>query len=205
MNTDSLDTLLVKLSNGEDSAAERVFRDYEPLLRAMVRKRLTPSLRTKFDSMDVVQSVWVDLLATYRARGWQLADRDHLRAFLAKVTYNHFFLHCRKNATALRRERPMPGTESPAIPASEQPRPSQVVQADELWEAILGHCPPTHREILRLKRQGLTLTEIASRTGLHEGSVRRILYELAKRLAAQRSRPDHASGPALGEAIRETP
>src|SRR3954468_12980774 len=113
MSTDSIDTLLVKLSNGEDSAAERVCRDYEPLLRAMVRRRLTPSLRTKFDSMDVVQSVWLDLLATYRARGWQLAARRHLRAVLAKVTYNHFFLHCRRNATALRRERPMPVDESP--------------------------------------------------------------------------------------------
>jgi RNA polymerase sigma-70 factor (ECF subfamily) len=46
-------------------------------------------------------------------------------------------------------------------------------------------CPPAHRELLRLKRQGYALAEIASRTGLHEGSVRRILYELARRLAAQ--------------------
>ena len=42
MSADSLDTLLVKLANGEDAAAERVFRDYEPFLRAMVRRRLTP-------------------------------------------------------------------------------------------------------------------------------------------------------------------
>jgi RNA polymerase sigma-70 factor (ECF subfamily) len=194
---DPLDRLLERLNGGDPAAAEEVFRTYEPYLRMLVHRQIRPPLRAKFDSMDVVQSVWLDLLDAYRARGWQLADRDHLRAFLAKVTYNHFFLHCRKNATALRRERPMPGTESPAIPASGQPRPSQVVQADELWETILGHCPPTHREILRLKRQGLTLTEIGTRTGLHEGSVRRILYELAKRLAAQRSKPDHPSGPVL--------
>ena len=189
MSADSLDTLLVKLANGEDSAAERVFRDYEPLLRAMVRRRLTPSLRAKFDSMDVVQSAWADLLEAYRARGWQFEDRDHLRAFLAKVTYNHFFLQYRRNGPALRRERPLPADESPALPSCRQPRPSQVVQADELWETIVDACPPTHREILGLKRQGLPLAEIAARTGLHEGSVRRIIYELAKRLAAERSRP----------------
>src|SRR5581483_1910586 len=111
MSADSLDTLLVKLANGEDSSAERVFRDYEPLLRAMVRKRLTPALRTKFDSMDVVQSVWVNLLEAYRAEGWRFNDREHLRAFLARVTYNHFFSHCRHHGHALKRERPLPADE----------------------------------------------------------------------------------------------
>ena len=45
MSTASLDTLLEKLANGESEAAERVFRNYEPFLRAMVRRRLTPPLR----------------------------------------------------------------------------------------------------------------------------------------------------------------
>jgi RNA polymerase sigma factor (sigma-70 family) len=195
MSNDSLDTLLVKLSLGEDSAAERVFRDYGPILRAMVRKRLTPTLRTKFDSMDVVQSVWTDLLAAYRAKGWQFNDRDHLRAFLAKVTYNHFLIQCRRNRAAIRAERPMPDRESPTTPASPQPRPSQIVQAVELWETILGDCSEAHGEILRLKRQGLPLAEIASRTGLHEGSVRRIIYEAARRMAVEKVRPGRSTNP----------
>lgn len=194
MSADSLDTLLVKLAHGEDSAAERVFRDYEPLLRAMVRKRLNPSLRSKFDSMDVVQSVWVDLLENYRSEGWQFTDREHLRAFLARVTYNHFFTHCRRNGPALDHEQPMPAVESPALPVSEQPRPSQVAQAGELWNTLVDFCAPAHREILSLKRQGLPLAEIAARTGLHEGSVRRILYELARRLAAERARSEREIG-----------
>ena len=52
---------------------------------------------------------------------------------------------------------------------SDQPRPSQVVQADELWSDLLEMCPPSHREVLELKRQGLPLAEIASRTGLTRG------------------------------------
>jgi RNA polymerase sigma factor (sigma-70 family) len=196
MNHEPLDTLLVKLANGEESAAERVFRDYEPLLRAIVRRRLTPALRTKFDTMDVVQSVWADLLEAYRARGWQFADRDHLRAFLAKVTYNHFFLCYRRNRPALRLERPMPGGDWPGLPACNQPRPSQVVQADELWDEILGGSPPAHREIFRLRREGQPLLEIARRTGLHEGSVRRIIYDLARRLATRKTGLARAIDPA---------
>jgi RNA polymerase sigma-70 factor (ECF subfamily) len=188
MKTDALDTLLVKLASGDDSAAERVFHDYEPLLRALVRKRLTPTLRTKFDSMDVVQSVWADLLETYRAEGWQFTDREHLRAFLARVAYNHFYSHCRRNSYAIEHERPLSEDASPVHSESVVPRPSQVAQAGELWDTMVELCPPAHREILRLKRQGLRLAEISERTGLHEGSVRRILYEIARRLAAEQAR-----------------
>ena len=52
-----------------------------------------------------------------------------------------------------------------------------------MWESLLSLCPPQHRQILHLKQQGLSLGEIATRTGLHPGSIRRILYELAGRLA----------------------
>ena len=48
----------------------------------MVRRRLTPMLRAKFDSMDVVQSAWADVLERYREEGWRFEDQSHLRAFL---------------------------------------------------------------------------------------------------------------------------
>ncbi len=48
-------------------------------------------------------------------------------------------------------------------------------------------CPPAHRDLLDLKRRGFPLAEIATRTGLHESSVRRILYDLARKLAVVRS------------------
>jgi RNA polymerase sigma-70 factor (ECF subfamily) len=184
MEADSLDTVLEKLRSGEDAAAEKVFRDFEPYLRSLVRRRLTRPLRSKFDSMDVVQCVWSDLVEGFRAGRWEFKDRAHLRAFLARVTYRHFINQCRRNDAALRREEPLRSDDALEGHASPQPRPSEVAQAGELWDKMSKLCPPAHREILELKRLGLTATEIASRVGLHEGSVRRILYELAKRLAA---------------------
>jgi DNA-directed RNA polymerase specialized sigma24 family protein len=76
--------------------------------------------------------------------------------------------------------------EWPAEPPAAGPRPSQVAEAGELWATLVDLCPPAHRQILELKGQGASLAEIAQRTGLHESSVRRILYDLAKRLAAAR-------------------
>ena len=56
----------------------------------------------------------------------------------------------------------------------------------ELWERLLEECSPAHRAILRMKRDQVPLAEIAKRTGLHEGSVRRILYDLARRVTRPR-------------------
>ena len=52
-----LEELLKKLNDGEAAAAEQAFRHYEPYLRMVVRRHLSPDLRAKFDSLDVLQSV----------------------------------------------------------------------------------------------------------------------------------------------------
>ena len=57
MNTEPLDLLLEQLTSGDTVAAEQVFRAYEPYLRMVVHRRLSPEMRSKFDSLDIVQSV----------------------------------------------------------------------------------------------------------------------------------------------------
>jgi RNA polymerase sigma-70 factor (ECF subfamily) len=185
MSEPSLDAVLEALCSGDPESAEKVFRAYEPYLRSVVRRQLSPQLRAKFDSADVVQSVWVDLLQGFRAGGWSFPDREHLKAFLVAATRHRFIDRVRHHRSALKHEEP-PGEGVAASVACPQPRPSQVVQADDLWQRILAECPPAHREVLLLKREGLAAAEIAARTGLHEGSIHRILRNLASRLALSR-------------------
>jgi RNA polymerase sigma factor (sigma-70 family) len=184
--TDALDLLLERLARGEMDAAGQVYLAFEPVLRVMVRRQLTPRMRAKFDSTDVVQSAWADALQGFRERGWRFSDRDHLRAYLSRVTYNHFVNHCRRHKLVVRYEQSLASDEQPGLPASPQPRPSELAQANELWDLLLRLCPPAHRKLLELKRHGFALAEIAYKTGLHERSVRRILYELARRTADAR-------------------
>ena len=193
MSTEQIDGLLERLNGGDTDAAEQVFRIYEPYLRILVRRRIRAALRAKFDSMDVVQSVWADILEGVQGAGWHFADRAHLQAFLVRLARNRFLDRCRKHKHALEREQPL--TESaPAVSVvSDLPRPSQVAQRNELWDRMLELCPPAHHEVLQLKGQGLTLNEIASRTGLHPSSVRRILYGLAERFASTKSGLQHRS------------
>src|SRR5438874_2184670 len=95
---------------------------------------------------------------------------------------------CGGGRTGFSRVRAVPADGSPSDAASVEAdaRPSQLAQANELWEQMLALCAPVHRPLLLLKRQGCTLAEIAAKTGYHPSSVRRIFYDLASQLAARK-------------------
>jgi RNA polymerase sigma-70 factor (ECF subfamily) len=182
MSVSSLDDLLQRLNKGDDAAAERLYRLYEPYLRRVVRRQLPRRLRSKFDSQDIVQSVWAHLLRGFRNADWHFEGPNQLRAFLATVTRRRLTDRIRHYRADLEHERSM-GGEAVAQALTAESRPSELVRADDLWERILARCPPEHRELLYLKRQGHRITEIAARTGMHEGSIRRILRKLARQIA----------------------
>jgi RNA polymerase sigma factor (sigma-70 family) len=176
------DPALERLTCNQPGAAADVVAAYEPFLRAVVRRNLPGQFRGQFDSVDVVQSVWVHVLRGVRSAGWRFADPAGFRALLRTLARRRLvsrFRHCR---AAAERERVRAANRDPHGTAG-QPRPSEVAQEGELWDRMLALCPPAHHDVLRLRRGGLSLTEIAARTGLHEGSVRRVLRHLARRLS----------------------
>src|SRR5436190_19949490 len=126
---------------GDAQAAEQVFLAYEPELRLIVRRQLSRRLRTKFDSLDVVQSVWVHVLRDFRESGRSIDSPDHLRHFLVRVACNCLTDRLRHFRTALEHEQHLPVGDGAAESASDQPRPSEVAQANELWETLLANCP----------------------------------------------------------------
>ena len=182
MNVDSLDSLLENLNSGDGAAAEQAFVTYEPYLRKVVRRLLPAELRGKFDSIDVVQSIYCDVFCAFREGGMRFANVAQLRAFLIKATRNRFIDRVRQYRAASQREQPMPQTGG-LIASAREPRPSESAAAQELWERLLELCPPEHHQLLQLRRRGASAGEIAEQVGMHEGSVRRVLRELSVRLA----------------------
>src|SRR3954447_8250138 len=79
-----------RLNNGDADAVEKVFLAYEPHLRMLVRRQLTQRLRAKFDSGDVVQSIWVSVLQSLREESRRFTDEAHLRAFLIRTALFRF-------------------------------------------------------------------------------------------------------------------
>ena len=178
-----LDHLLAQLCCGDMTAAGQVYLTFEPYLRKVVRRQLPAPLRAKFDSADILQSVWADVLRGFREAGWRFVDADHLRGFLFIATRNRLIDRIRQHQRAAQREEPLGEGDRRHDPPSPQPRPSELAQAGDLWERILARCHPDHRPILRLRWKGYTLAEIAGRTGLPPDSIRRILRTLARQLA----------------------
>jgi RNA polymerase sigma-70 factor (ECF subfamily) len=171
------DDLLSRVNAGDPAAAEALFRAYTPYLRAVVRRHLSDRVRAQFDSTDVVQSVWVQVVRRLGRDGWRVENEPQLRGLLATIAR-------RRLVSRVRRSDDPAGPDGCAdLPEPGQATPSETVQADDVWSKLLKLCPPDHHLVLRLRRQGLALQEIADRTGLHEGSVRRILRRLARDLA----------------------
>jgi RNA polymerase sigma-70 factor (ECF subfamily) len=180
--------LLARLQRGEVEAAEELFAAYAPFLRAVVRCQLSDRVRAKFDSTDVVQSVWVQVVRQLGRDGWQINDESQLRGLLVTIARRRLVTRVRQISRQLGGEQPADaGLDD--VPDSRHPRPSEVAQADDLWSRMLDLCSPDHHPVLELRREGLPLAEIAHRTGLHEGSVRRILRRLSRDLALQEECP----------------
>src|SRR6185369_10940765 len=97
MNKETLEPLLAKLGQGDLSAARQVFVACEAPLRKMVRRQLPNRLRSKFDSADVVQSVWAKLINGFRAQAWRFTNVEQLHAFLVQVTRNRLHDKCRQH------------------------------------------------------------------------------------------------------------
>ena len=84
MSATPLSTLLSKLNEGDPTAVEEIFLTYEPYLRMVVRRRLSGGLRAKFDSMDIVQSVWADLLDGFLNSKWTFQNANQLARFSSR-------------------------------------------------------------------------------------------------------------------------
>jgi RNA polymerase sigma-70 factor (ECF subfamily) len=189
MNAEPLEVLLDRMCAGDLRAAGQVFAAYEPQLRRIVRRQLSRRLRAKLDSLDVVQSVWAHVLRDFQKSGCRITSTTHLHHFLVRTTRNCLTDRLRHFRTALSCEQPLTEADLTNPAAPHQARPSEVAQANELWDNLLAVCPPAYHPVLQLKRQGMRLADIAARTGLHTDSIRRILRKLARQLAFAAEEP----------------
>ena len=145
------DALIDQLARGDMQAAGALFDAYAPYLRALVRRQLSDQLRAKFDSADVVQSVWVQVVRRLGRDGWSVDDEARLRGLLATIARRRLLTRVRQLSAGVAAEKAGPD-EAEAVPDDGRPRPSEEVQAQELWTTMLDLCPPEHHPVLVLRR-----------------------------------------------------
>jgi RNA polymerase sigma-70 factor (ECF subfamily) len=175
--------LVQRVQGGSEDAARELIARYGPHIIRIVRRKLSKQLRSKFDSVDFVQSVWASVFAN-RDLLAQLEGPEQMIAFLVTLARNKVTEQTQKRFQTQKRdlgqEQRLEGTsadtpeEVPEIGAT----PSQVAIANETWDRLLEGQPTQHREILVLRRLGNTHLEIAQKLGVNEKTVRRILNRL---------------------------
>jgi RNA polymerase sigma-70 factor (ECF subfamily) len=180
---DELNGLLSRARSGEEAAIRDLLTRFEQEVMTMVRSRLPRKLRTQFDSTDFVQAVWKSLLVESEHDDRDFDDVEHFRNFLYGMVRNKVGeQHRRLTRTAkydMGREERLyirRGDRDVAREViSHDPSPSQAVQASDRMAQLTAGKTEREVEILTLRRQGLTLVEIAERTGVNERSVRRVI------------------------------
>jgi len=185
--------LLKELANGSSEAAERIVELYSSNILRTVRRNLPRAIRSKIDSIDIFQSLWLSVLAK-RTRLAQLDTPQRLVAYLAATArlkvlekYRHF---TQMQGFDVKREQRMSdpiqdGKVAVKAPLAKEtfadtshPRASDIAEAKEAWQAILSSCNERDQQIVMLRLGGGTHEAIAEQLNISTRTIRRTLQRL---------------------------
>jgi RNA polymerase sigma-70 factor (ECF subfamily) len=180
-----LQSLLDRVRQGDGDAARELLIHFEPHVRRVVRRKLPTVMRSKFDSMDFVQSVWGDFFPKLARGEINFDSPQRLAKFLALVAQAKVTTEFRRRfgkKLDIQKEVAM-GDGLIYVPGKTgDPTPSQNLVAHERFEAMLNGRPELHKKILELRSQGFTFDEVAEKLGITERTARRILHGVEKDL-----------------------
>jgi len=181
----NLQGLLARIRDGNEAAARELLERYESKVRMVVRRQLPRLLRSRFDSIDFLQSVWGSFFHRIRTGPNDLHEERNLIAFLAWAARNKVIDEYRRAASQrqdMHRESPLRFEDDGGHDqAAACETPSQVAEAREMYVRLNALLPEHRRIILELKAAGFTSKEIGDRLGVSERTVQRVLEDLRSR------------------------
>ena len=186
---DEVRGFLQRIHEGDEDAARDLLLKYEAEVRLVVRRQLPRLLRSRFDSLDFLQSVWGSFFHRVRTTPTEFDDGRHLVAFLARAAKNKVIDEYRRAGSQkgdMRREEPLwADGDRPKEVAAQIETASQVAEAHEAFVKLRDLVPEERRALLELKAAGLSSREIGQRLGISERTVQRVLEDLRRKVALE--------------------
>ncbi len=209
---ESLSDLLRRLKSGDDTAATLILERYESQVRLVVRRCLPRVLRSRFDSQDIMQSVWRSFFQRLRGEPVEddhglvqpppgdpslvFGDSSQLFAFLSRMAKNKVIDQYRRETAQkadIHRQCTMSDENGQEMdPASPGETPEELVTAaDELshWRSLV---PKNRQVLIDMKAYGLSSKEIGDQLGISERTVQRVFEDLRLRLELRRKNEEKA-------------
>lgn len=158
----------------EPGAFALLVERYLPHVRAAVRRRLSPRLRTRFDSLDFTQNVWASFFQVTLDR-LDLPTEAALVAYLsrmAELKVNEEFRHQLTRKADMRRDVPLGDVPEPAGRGATASH--QAIAADR-WDELTAGLSDRDRDMLRMLGEGHTYRAVAERFGLTAKTVQRLM------------------------------
>jgi RNA polymerase sigma factor (sigma-70 family) len=180
----NIQELLARIKNGDEAAARELLARYETKVRLVVRRQLPRLLRSRFDSLDFLQSVWGSFFYKIRTGPNDLEEEQNLVTFLAWAARNKVIDEYRRAATQrhdIKREEPLDRVTDKDDCLASGDTPSQLAEANETYDRLRELLPEEQRIILEMKAEGHSSREIGDRLGVSERTVQRVLESLKSR------------------------
>src|SRR6516225_1162834 len=150
-----LSDFLRRIHAGDDGAARELLNRFEAEVRLVVRRQLPRLLRSRFDSLDFLQSVWGSFFRRMRSSPTTFEDSRHLVAFLARAAKNKVIDEYRRAASRkhdMHREEPLWDSRlRPRDVPDSTDSPSEVAQARETFGRLRDLVPVEKQSILDMK------------------------------------------------------
>ncbi len=175
---------------GEETAFDRVAVAYADRLRALIRRRLDPALRSRLSADDLVQETL--LVASDRVQGIVVAREGDFWAWLCSIAEQRLVDARRRHLLAARRDArrsgPLPEHASGAVSASlarlcPPSHDARVAERGRHLERAMESLPESYREVIRLRIvEGLPTNAAAAAMGRTPGALSVLLCKAVKRL-----------------------
>jgi RNA polymerase sigma factor (sigma-70 family) len=182
----AFDELIRRVGSGDEQAAARLVRDFEPVIRRVLRARLRNArARREFDSMDICQSVLAIFFVRVAAGQYDLKEPDDLIKLLLTMTRNKVAEKMRRQHRLRRDSRRTVGRVEELALAGRDSTPSSVVAGKELLEQARQRLSEEERQLVELRGQGLSWEEVAASLGGTAGARRNQLARALDRVAQE--------------------
>jgi RNA polymerase sigma-70 factor (ECF subfamily) len=184
----SFTDLLQDLRAGDELAAKVIVDEYTDALVAVARRQMGSKLARRVDPEDIIQSTYRSLFVRMQDGEYELGDGHDLWKLLVTMTLNKVRRKAKFHRTARRdmaKDQSL-GAEA-VLPAAGHasdrgPSPEDAAELVDELQTVLERLKPSEREIVELRLQGCSTSEISQETGRAERSVRRVLQHLGERL-----------------------